>query len=484
MLIMPEAATADNPALTIYTKDFAVVRESIPLVLKRGVNEIIFTDITTLLEPDSVILRDPGGRFDIKILEQNYRADPVSQSLLLSLYEGQTIDFEVMENDVKRIIPGRIIRSGHIPAQYGYTYSRSGMTGRGAGQPIIEIDGRLRFSLPGLPLFPALKDDTILKPTISWQLDAGRSGSVDAELAYITDGMGWKAAYNVVSPETGDELDLIGWVTINNSSGKYFQDARIKLIAGDVNKLTEQNGRYERAVAMDMVLARETAPVVTEKTFDEYHLYTLNRKTSLHDRETKQVEFTRASGIDSRRLYIYDGASVDPGRNIRMENIRMDRNYGTQTNTRVWVIREFENSEENQLGIPLPAGRVRFYRQDDDGQLEFTGENLIDHTPRDETVRIYTGDAFDLTGERTQTNFQINNRERDWVDESFEIKLRNHKKEAVEITVVEHLYRWSNWNLTQTSDPYTRKDSQTIEFQVPLRPDEEKTVTYTVHYSW
>lgn len=483
-------ANAGESSLTIYNQDFAVVREMVPLQLGKGVNDVSFTGITTHMEPDSVILRDPKGKFALHVLEQNYRADPVSQDLLLSLYEGQSINFEVRQRDSTNIVRGKIIRSGYAPHQtglrrYGAAYAQQ-QYATASGQPVIEVDGELRFSLPGIPLFPALKDDTILKPTIHWLLDSTEAGNLDTELAYITGGMGWEAAYNVISPEKSDQLELVGWVTIDNQSGKTFEDAKIKLMAGDVSKLAEVSGGAQRAVLMSEIAAYDSArPAVTEKAFDEFHLYSLERRTTLHDRETKQVEFIKAAGIKSERLYIYDGAKIDWRRyqNWTSENIRQDRNYGTESNKKIWVMREFENSKANHLGIPLPRGRVRFYRSDTDGQMEFTGENLIDHTPKDETVRLYTGDAFDLAGERRRTNYEINTRE-NWLDESFEIKLRNHKEEAVEVRVVEHLYRWINWNLPVHTDPFTKTDSQTIEYRVELKPDEEKIMNYTVHYSW
>ena len=228
------------------------------------------------------------------------------------------------------------------------------------------------------------------------------------------------------------------------------------------------------------------APPVTEKTFDEYHLYTLQRPTTLHDRETKQVEFVRAVGIKSDRLYVYDGAWIDSNRyrGWGYENIRQDQNYGTQSNPKVWVMQEFKNSEANKLGLPLPKGRLRFYRRDDDGQLEFTGENVIDHTPKDETIRVYTGNSFDLTGERKRVNYRLDPARNQWVDESFEIKVRNHKKEPVEVRVVEHPYRWTNWQIRIPSHKYIKTDSQTVEFRVTIPPDGEQMITYTVHYSW
>jgi len=225
-------------------------------------------------------------------------------------------------------------------------------------------------------------------------------------------------------------------------------------------------------------------PQVTEKAFDEYHLYSLERPTTLHDRETKQVEFLRSERVQSNTIYVYDGWKQDPNyNNWPMENIRAQEAFGTAFNSKVWVMRELKNSKDNGLGIPLPQGKVRFYRRDDDGQLEFIGENEIDHTPKDELSRIYTGNAFDLTGERHRMDFKLNSTAR-WVDESFEIKLRNHKAAAAQVRVVEHLYRWSSWDISKSSEPFKKIDSQTVAFTVEIPPDGEKVLTYQVHYSW
>jgi len=188
--------------------------------------------------------------------------------------------------------------------------------------------------------------------------------------------------------------------------------------------------------------------------------------------------------VKSIRFYVYNGSGIDPRRSWPSESVRIKPDYGTKSDTKVRVMREFDNSKENSLGIPLPKGRVRFYRRDEDGQLEFTGENTIDHTPRDEKVRVYTGNAFDLVAERRQVDFRIENVRR-IADELFEIKLRNHKEnETVEIRVVEYLYRKRNWEITEASQDYTKTDSQTIEFRVVVDPDEERVLTYTVHYTW
>jgi len=495
--LVAQAVFAVDPALTIYNQNFAVVRDSIHLSLKAGVNDISYNQATMHLEPDSVVLRDPTGKRALQILEQNFRADPISQALLLNYYEGKTIEFESQPEGVqgkKEIIRGKIVRSGYVPhqqafGQYGQQYYQAQMVysspDSGGGQPIIEVDGKLMFRLPGEPLFPALPDDSILKPTLTWQLNADRSGSLDAELSYVTGGMSWQAAYNLVAPEKGDSLDLVGWVTIDNQTGKSFNHAKIKLMAGDVNKIQNDNGAGMRFYAKEASSSFAGGPPVTEKAFDEYHLYSLERPTTLLDRETKQVEFVRAEGIKSRAIYIYDGAKIDHNRynGWGYENIRNDRDYGTESNPKVWVMREFKNSEENHLGIPLPKGRLRFYRRDADGQMEFTGENTIDHTPRDEMIRVATGNAFDIVGERKRTNHTLDNKRREQ-DESFAITLRNHKKEAVEIRVVEHLYRSPTWEITEKSHDFTKTDDQTIEFRVEVKPDAEETVSYTAHYSW
>ena len=353
-------------------------------------------------------------------------------------------------------------------------------------QPIIEVDGRLRFSLPGTPVFPDLTAETILKPRLEWTISTDKPGKFPAEFSYITGGFTWQADYNIIAPEKGDLVDVVGWVTMDNQSGKTFENARIKLMAGDVNKLQPGNGPRDRLEAMVVSgAALAIGPPVTEKTFDEYHLYTLDRRTTLRDRETKQVEFIRAAGVATKQIYIYDGVKIDFNRynGWNWENFRNDHSYGTESNTKIWVMREFRNSDANHLGMPLPKGRVRFYRRSDDGQIEFTGENTIAHTPHDEIIRIYTGNAFDLTGERRRADYVMDNNRRT-ATESFEIKIRNHKKEPANVRVVEHLYRGPNWDIAAHSDEFKKTDSNTVEFPVTIAPDEEKVITYNAHYTW
>ena len=475
--------TTSQPALTIYNQNFFVAREYVPLDLAAGVNRAQYAGIASHLEPDSVILRDPNGRA-LQVLEQNYRNDPISQELLLSFYEGKTIDFLVQRADRQEVVKGKVVRSGYVPSSYyAQNYQQPSYT-----QPIIEVDGVLRFGLPGQPLFPALSGDSILKPTLSWLLQTNDPGKFDAEISYVAGGMSWQSDYNLVVSDNPkgktDLLDMVGWITMRNQSGKTFENANIKLMAGDVNKIQEGTLSNRAYAAAKMAVADEAmAPAVREKSFDEFHLYTLARPTTLRDQETKQVEFVRSTGIHALRLYVYDGAQTQQYGYYNMEQIRQDQSYGTQSNPKVWVMEEFKNSEMNHLGIALPKGKLRFYRRDTDGHLEFVGENVIDHTPKDETIRIFTGNSFDVVGERKRTNIRVDSAQH-WIDESFEIRVRNHKKEAVSVRVVEHLYRWSNWKLSEQSQDSHKMDAQTVEFPVTIAPDGEQVVTYTVHYSW
>ena len=465
LLAVCGTASAD-PALTIYNANFAVVRDSVALDLKAGTNVINYSGATAQVEPESVILRDPSGKIPLQILEQSYRNDPADQQLLLKLFEGKEVEFERVIGDGKIVVEkGKIIRGG----------DRNGLT------PIIELDGKLRFTLPGQPLFPSLGDSTILQPTFTWQLQSSAAAKLDAELAYVTNGFQWNADYNLVMPEKSQTLDMVGWVSVQNNSGKTFENANIKLMAGDVQKIQPHVMKdYALRKAMPMAAAAP-APQVTEKSFDEYHLYSLARRVTLRDRETKQVEFARAQGVKSTRFYVYDGSGMSPYGG--MMPFWGEADYGGgQGNKKVASFVEFKNSKDNNLGIALPKGRVRFYRADGD-QLQFVGEAEIDHTPKDETLRLQTGYSFDLVGERKRMNF-TRKPGRDEATETFEIKVRNRKSEPVEIRVIEHLLRYVNWEISGNAIPFNKLNAQTAEFRVPLQPDEEKVLTYTVRYWW
>ena len=453
LLAAASASFAADPALTIYNGGYAVVRETLPIDLKSGLNQVSFAGATAQVEADSVILRDIAGKAEFQILEQSYRNDPVSQAMLMSLFEGKTLEFVRREaNKPDSVIIGKVVRSGYVPSG-NYV------------EPIIEVDGKLQFLLPGSPIFPSLGTDNILKPTLNWKLNSASSGKINAEVAYLSRGFTWEASYNLVATDQSDLLDVVGWVTMNNQSGMTFADAKLKLMAGDVHRVVEagiQPFGGVSAMAANIVMADK---VVTEKSFDEFHLYTLGNPVTLRDKETKQVEFVRATGVKAARVYVYDGADRDGDAG------------------KVQVYREFKNSEANKLGLALPKGKVRFYSQDGDRQLEFVGENQIDHTPKNETIRVLVGNSFDLVGERRLVSQTENSAER-IATQTIEVKVRNRKKEPAEIRVVEHANRGGNWTLTSQSQPHVKKDATTFEFRVPLQPDEEKVVTYTIRYTW
>jgi hypothetical protein len=295
--------------------------------------------------------------------------------------------------------------------------------------------------------------------------------------------MRWEANYNAVAAGKGDTFDIIGWVTLENMSGRDFEQASVKLMAGDVARIQSAQGNVAGYSARDERSAAGPA-TVSERAFDEYHLYTLERPASVLDREIKQVEFVRAANVPAERVYVYDGHRLEAQyRGWDPYSIRTRPEYGTASNPKIWVMLEFRNDEKSRLGMPLPKGKVKVYRRDVDGRNEFIGEDAIDHTPKDEVVRLYTGNAFDLVGERRQTNFKLDTA-RNWADESFEIKVRNHKKEAVKVRVVEHLYRWLQWEVSARSEEFEKKDARTIEFRPVIGPGGEAVIRYTVHYTW
>lgn len=468
----------EGPALTIYNQNLAVVRTTVDLNLKSGDNEVTTTKVTSQLEPDSVVLRDRAGRHPVQIEEQNYDAAIATQQWMLEKYEGRTIDFQVTRSEngstKTELIPGKILRAGD------------------GTQPLIEVNGKMQFQLPGLPLFPASTDGLLLKPTLRWEIYSKQAAQFPAELSYLTHGFNWNATYNVVAakPEgvsSGEEpVDIVGWVTISNNSGTDFTDARIKLMAGDVAVVqqwyrTGANLGMLAGAAQNVMVA---PPSVTQKSFDDFHLYNLNRIVTLKDRETKQIEFLRVTGVPVTRKYVYDGAELpDYNQNYNYGQQYTDSGMGVASTKKVHIEQEFVNSKQNHLGMPLPAGIVRFYRTDSDGQMEFVGENTIDHTPEGGKVRLATGVAFDVTGQRKRMDFHADYSRR-MMDESYQITVKNAKDKPVKVDVVEHLFRAANWNITEKSSDFEKRDSSTVAFPITVPAHGEQQVSYTVHYSW
>ena len=467
--LLPLAAFAAGPQVTIYNDGFATVKEDRTLALAEGVSEVRVTDMSRQLEPDSVMLRELSAEpFGVQILEQSFVNDPLTEGLLLYQMEGKTLRFEEKREDgtVKEHV-GQLVRSGYVP-------------GGGSEQPIVEEEGAVRFSLPGQPVFEGIDPNAFLKPSLVWQLASKKAGECPIEVAYVTAGMSWEATYNLVMPaEGGDVFDFSGWISLRNDTGKDFVDAAVKLIAGDVQKVEQPVPRMPKR--MVFAAATETEfDMPEERAFDEFHLYTLPRPVRVRNNELKQVEFLRAPGVKGSRYYVYNplvGYGYYGG-------VQTDPDYGTTTDKKVGVRIEISNSETNGLGVPLPKGRMRLYRTDVDGRREFTGENQLDHLPKNELLKLDMGSAFDLVGERKRTDFSVDTTAKK-MTESFEIKLRNRKeKEAVEIRVIEPLIRCANWKIASNSLPYAKFDSHTVEFRAPVPADGETVLTYTVNYWW
>ena len=443
---------------------YAVVKDWRKMKLDKGRNTIRFTDVAKMIDASTVFfksLTDPEGTF---VVEQNYEYDLVSRDKLLEKYIDKEITLPPPPD--KDLLPqkGRLLST--------------------VGGLVVEIDGKIHVNPPqpaGIVL-PSLPGGLITRPTLVWLLDAKKAGEHLAKVTYQTNGILWMADYTAVTKKNDTLLDLSGWVTIDNQSGATYEDAQIKLVAGDVHRAAQPG---EAAAAQPMMMARKSGAAeggFQEKGFFEYHLYTLGRPTTVKDNSQKQIElFAPVENIPAKKIYLYFGAVNVPWWG---SDAYQDRNLGTQTNKKVDIYMTFQNSEKSGLGIPLPGGRVRVYKEDEaDGSLEFVGEDRIDHTPKDEKVLLKMGSAFDVVGERKQTNFAIDTRAH-WIDESFEIKVRNHKQEDIEVVVKEVLFRWSNWEIKEKSHNFEKIDSRTIHFPVKVAKDGEVTLTYTVHYTW
>lgn len=457
----PARAADAGLAITIYNEGSALVRDQRQFDLSRGVNEVSFTDVASQMDPTSVLfksLTDPAGT---TVLEQNYVYDLVNTNALLEKYLDQPI---------------RVITTD------GLAYEGTLLSGR--DNIIIEDeDGQVQVITSAATQqfsFPELPDGLITRPTLEWKLLAEEPGEHDVEITYLTYGMSWEADYVLLLSEESTSLDLDGWVTLNNTSGATYEDALLKLIAGDLQRVQEDalatpTLEFERA---DEALG---AAPVEEREFFEYHLYEVPRPVTVRDNESKQIEFVTAAGVPSEKFFVYDG--------LQCQNnywycsfygsFQSDPTYGTQSNPKVMVMVEFDT--EN-VEADLPRGQVRLYQEDIDGAALLIGEQSIDHTPEGEILQLYVGDAFDIVGERVQTDFR--NPSHNTIEEDFEITLRNHKDEAVEVRIVEHLLRWSEWRILRSNNDYTKMDSSTIEFRVDVPADGETTVTYTVRYEW
>jgi len=442
---------------------YAVVRQRQSVTLGTGLSEWRVTDVASLIDPTTVSVRSLDDHAPVQVLEQNFEFDLVSSSKLLDRYLDRRVTVTRRSGDGMMRITGTLLSTDG-----GLVLRRP----EGAVQIIKDYED---IELPELP------GGLITRPTLVWQVRSDTGGERPLQISYQTEGMTWWADYNATLDENdGCAMDLSAWVSIVNQSGAGYPHSRLKLIAGDVQRASDR----QQPVMLEAVRTAK-APEdrgFQEKTFFEYHLYTLPRRTSLPNNSTKQLElFPSTDEVPCNKEYVYDGRGVYP--RYRSDPI-LDRGTVRAGDDDVSVFLSFRNDEASGLGIPLPAGRLRINKLDPaDGSLEFIGEDVIDHTPKDEDLRVRLGSAFDVVAERRRTDYSVDTASRT-LHESFEIEVRNHKKTPVTVKVNEVLYRWVTWRIVEASHEFEKLDSRTIQFPVEVEPDSEATLRYEVRYSW
>ena len=442
----PQRITRDaqrNVMLTIYNGNLGLVKDVREARFAAGLGEVQFMDVAALIDPTTVHLRsltDPAG---LKILEQNYEYDLLTSQKLLEKYVGRTV----------RLYQGD-----------GTFHDATLLSTQG---PVFEIGGQIHLGYTGRLVLPALPENLVAKPTLVWLTQSRSAAPQRVEASYLTGGITWKADYVLVLDATDRKSDLTGWVTIDNKSGATYRNAALKLVAGDVNRAGDgrREGRVMEMAARAASVADATREFKSEGFF-EYHLYTLDGRTTVKDQQTKQLSLMAASDVPVTKRLIYWGAQ-DYYRN----------SYGVPiSNQKVGVYLELENRKEHRLGLPLPKGKIRVYKADASGSEQFVGEDWIDHTPKDERVKIKMGNAFDVVGERKQTDFRklaAHLWEVEW-----EISLRNHKQEAQTVTVIEPIP--GDWQVLSSTHRYEKIEAHTLRYEIPVPKDGAAKLVYRV----
>lgn len=436
VLMLATAALADDVAITVYNQNLALVKEGRTLDFEKGVNTLSLTDVASAIDPTSVHFKLRQGGDEVELLEQNYQYDLVSSDKILQKYLGNRIDV-IMKN-------GDVLSGTYLSSSSGYI--------------VLQLqDGSIRMINAGEMLSvtaPKLPEGLIVVPTLEWLVASEITGSREVEVSYLTGSINWHAEYVAQLDENDKNIRLSGWVSLDNRSGKTYQDAKLKLVAGDINLAQQPRGvRYD--AMQEVSMAAKGGAGFEEKSFFEYHLYTLGRQTTVANNETKQVSLFDPADSPVEKIYSYRVGGQD-----------------------IEVLLKFRNSEESGLGMPLPAGKIRMTKLDSDGSEEFLGEDRIDHTPKDEEVKLKVGNAFDIVGE---TNVVDSRRITDQVREvTTEVKLRNHKEESVSIVVSASLGR--DWQILESNFEYNRKSASMVEFTVPVSVDGESVLRYRVRY--
>jgi hypothetical protein len=469
----PLAAAAQEPvvsgpeatrgvSLTVYNGNFAVVREERRIPLRSGRNLVRYEGVAQQIDPTSVSIRSLTAPGAVGVREQNYQFDLVSPAALLERSVGKTVRYTSTGPDgVRRVLVEGTLLS---PPSSG-------------GAVVRTADGRIVLNPEGTVEVADLTGGLVSRPSLLWTLDVTQAGEHDAQVSYITGGINWKADYVAVVREDETRVDLTGWVTLDNRSGATYRDARLQLMAGDVRRVQEVSvaDRLQGRIYGAEVSPPPPAPAFAQEAFFEYHLYTLDGTTTVANNETKQMSLLSAADVGVTRRLVFDVAAPWWSQRARMPGA------GTSTTgDKLGIVLEVRNSRENRMGMPLPRGKVRVYKGDRTGNLQFIGEDLVDHTPRDETVRLYIGDAFDVVGERkVMDTRQLSERVQ---EQTVQVAIRNHKDGPAQVAVVEHPQ--GDWEILRSSHRSEKKDATTIEFPLAVPAGGEVVVTYTVRWRW
>lgn len=442
--------------ITVYNANFGLVKDTRQIDLEKGIVSLNIEDVASTIDATSVLFKPLTNPDAVSILEQNYQYDLINPDNILSKLVGERVWFDDNKSGILLNPPAN------------------------GGLVVRMDDGKLVMN-PKINSVAKMPDGLHPIPTLNWLLQSNKSGKEQVEISYLANGISWNADYVVLVNKDDTKLDMSGWVTLSNQTGTSFKDAKLTLMAGDVRRIQPVGrGGYAGEMAMD-AMAFGAAPQFTEKSFFEYHIYQMERKTTIANKETKQLSLLNATGVPVTKELIYDARKEwfrgwwYPGANYYPTD-----GYDTSNFHKVNVVLVATNSKANNMGMPLPKGKIRVYKLDDDGSQQFIGEDEIDHTPKDEKIRLYVGDAFDVVGDYKRTNFRkISDTV---VEESFEVKIRNHKTTSVNVRVVEHVF--SDWSVTAASHKWQKNDATTLEFPITVQPDKEVIVTYTVLTKW
>ena len=441
---------------------YGVIKVVRKVAVPKGVGELAFTDVAAWIDPTTVSFNDLDDA-KTTVLEQNFQFDLVSPSKLMEKFLGREISLAVAMGEGVSNVRGTL-----LSANQGSVVLQTA-----EGVKIVPMAGA-QLQLGELP------GGLLTKPTLVWKLASETGGEHLVRTTYQTAGMTWRSDYNIVINGSDTRGDITAWVTLMNLSGASYEGAELKLVAGDVHKVQAQPMIAGRAMRME-AMAMADAAGFQEKEFADFHLYTLPRRTDVLQNSTQQIAlFPPVSGFKVKRELVFDftGGMGAPGQPI------LDRDFVIASKAKPSILVSFENKKDNSLGMPLPKGKIRVYKEDpSDGTLEFIGEDLIDHTPRNETVKIRLGEAFDVVGERIRSDFTIDNAARR-MTETFKIELRNQKSAAQKVRVIERPYRWTNWEITAKNTEFAKLDSGTIAFEVDVPSEGARTIEYTVRYSW